>query len=153
MVLITAAAAIAIAVWWAFTLYRRFSVSANRTAENLAEFTAALRDEELAHKLSLLFDQLRNAAENVAGASRELQQFLANEEFVALPAESRHAIARFHESMKSFTAALNRVDAYLKLPEQTKQKLDLLKQVVSAVGAGIAAGWEDLRGKKGPKSN
>jgi|GEM_PF-4418874 len=151
IVVIAAAVAVVAVVWWGFALHRKLLSPATRVAENLAALTGMARDEELPRKVSRLFDELRKAAESVAVASKELQRFLADEEFVALPAETRQAVARFQESLERFNATLSQVDTYLKLPEDAKQKFNLLRQVVSAIGDGISAGWEDLRRKQDPE--
>ena len=148
IVLIVVAVIVGAAVWLGFVLFRRLAAPATRTAENLAALSQMAREEEVPRKVSSALVELRDAAHQVSGASEALRRFLENEELSALPADIREAVARLQDSLERFSGTLSSVDQYLHVPQEAKQKLDLFKGVVSALGEGFAAGWQEWRGDR-----
>lgn len=148
IVVIAVALVVGLAAWWGFVLYRRLLAPATRTAENLATLTNTAREENLPRKVSLLADELQEAAHEIAGASAALRRFLENEQLSALPADFRETVGKLQDAVERFSATLSRVDQYLRVPEEAKRKVDLFKDVLSALSGGIVAGWKEWHHRK-----
>jgi len=179
LTILQATAALATIVLCVFVIYaaarlqklaRALDDSGKEFIENIAALSRMAREREIPLKAAGTMEDLSRAARQVATwaetwadkGSRVLTRmddWLADENTVSLPAETRELVARGRELVEDLSEtsqALKRVvsapvetvsrvsDTVLPLVEDARQKVEQMRWFLDAIGTGFSVGWEEL---------
>ena len=146
--------------------------------ENIAALSRMAREREVPLKVAGTAEDLSRAAQQVAVWAdtwaekgsivlSRMDECLADENTVSLPAEARELVVRGKEMVEDLTEAskaLKRVvsapvetvsrvsDTVLPLVEDARQKVEQMRWFLDAIGTGFSVGWEELRKPDEPSS-
>ncbi len=139
--------------------------------ENIAALSRMAREREIPLKAAGTLEDLARAAQHVAtwaetwadkGSSvmSRMDDWLADENTTAVPAEARELLVRGKELVEDLSGtskALKRVvsapvetvsrvsDTVLPLVEDARQKVEQMRWFLDAIKTGFSVGWEELR--------
>jgi hypothetical protein len=188
LTVLQATAALATIVLCVFVIYaavrlqklaRTLDDSGKEFIENIAALSKMAREREVPLKVADTAEDLSRAAQQVAVWAAtwaekgsivlsRMDECLADENTVSLPAEARELVARGKEMVEDLSEtskALKRVvsapvetvsrvsDTVLPLVEDARQKVEQMRWFLDAIGTGFSVGWEELRKPDEPSSS
>jgi len=150
---------------------RELGKSTSEALNNIAELTRMAREKQLPYRADESLVEARRVMSDLselAAKAREslsaLDGLLADEALKSMPSEVGQLVTRGNELVAQAQEAVDRLSSVVKGPadtaamvteslrpvvEDARQKVDLVGSLFTAIAAGVAAGWTELRGEPG----